>query len=289
MVYERRRSTKRTPRVYLINVGCDYRAPFTTSLMPQLAGARIPIQIDIGFGDAVYPEPELASFPVLLPMEAPVIRAYPREASIAEKFHTMVVLDIRNSRMKDFYDIWFMANTWSFNMYYDSLHRLNGGGDTSVCRRLNYDNSVTPPAGVTVANTKTRLIEVSTDNCGSTKFTDEWFSYSARGELGDVYEFTPHSGSTPYHTTATYWPTGAPKSLGGIPSVPTIFYGASTGAGLDGEGRVTEVSASSGTNPVTNVTYSTSSTTNPLGALTGVTFGSADNDSFTYDPNTGRM
>jgi hypothetical protein len=116
MVYERRRSTKRTPRVYLINVGCDYRAPFTTSLMPQLAGARIPIQIDIGFGDAVYPEPELASFPVLLPMEAPVIRAYPREASIAEKFHTMVVLDIRNSRMKDFYDIWFMANTWSFNM-----------------------------------------------------------------------------------------------------------------------------------------------------------------------------
>jgi hypothetical protein len=62
------------------------------------------------------PEPELASFPVLLPMEAPVIRAYPREASIAEKFHAMVVLDIRNSRMKDFYDIWFMANTWTFDM-----------------------------------------------------------------------------------------------------------------------------------------------------------------------------
>jgi predicted nucleotidyltransferase component of viral defense system len=82
----------------------------------DLAGARIPMQIDIGFGDAVYPEPELASFPVLLPMEAPVIRAYPREASIAEKFHAMVVLDIRNSRMKDFYDIWFMANTWSFDM-----------------------------------------------------------------------------------------------------------------------------------------------------------------------------
>ena len=74
------------------------------------------MQIDIGFGDAIYPEPELASFPVLLPMEAPVIRAYPREASIAEKFHAMVVLDIRNSRMKDFYDIWFMANTWTFDM-----------------------------------------------------------------------------------------------------------------------------------------------------------------------------
>jgi predicted nucleotidyltransferase component of viral defense system len=85
-------------------------------LLAELAGARIPMQIDIGFGDAVYPEPELASFPVLLPMEAPLIRAYPRESSIAEKFHTMVVLDIRNSRMKDFYDVWFMASTWTFEM-----------------------------------------------------------------------------------------------------------------------------------------------------------------------------
>jgi predicted nucleotidyltransferase component of viral defense system len=85
-------------------------------LQAELAGARIPMQVDIGFGDAVYPEPELASFPVLLPMEAPIIRAYPREATIAEKFHAMVLLDIRNSRMKDFYDIWYMANTWEFQM-----------------------------------------------------------------------------------------------------------------------------------------------------------------------------
>lgn len=80
----------------------------------QLAGAKIPMQVDIGFGDAVYPEPSFAEFPVLLAMSAPVIRAYPREASIAEKLHAMVDLDIRNSRMKDFYDIWFMANTWDF-------------------------------------------------------------------------------------------------------------------------------------------------------------------------------
>jgi predicted nucleotidyltransferase component of viral defense system len=85
-------------------------------LLAELAGARIPMQIDIGFGDAVYPEPKLASFPVLLPMEAPLIRAYPRESAIAEKFHAMVVLDIRNSRMKDFYDVWLMASTWTFEM-----------------------------------------------------------------------------------------------------------------------------------------------------------------------------
>jgi len=75
----------------------------------HLAGARIPMQVDIGFGDAVYPEPELATFPVLVPMSAPQIRAYPRESAIAEKLHAMVELDIRNSRMKDFYDIWYMA------------------------------------------------------------------------------------------------------------------------------------------------------------------------------------
>jgi predicted nucleotidyltransferase component of viral defense system len=82
----------------------------------QLSGAQIPLQVDIGFGDAVYPEPELETFPVLLSMAAPIIRAYPREASIAEKLHAMVQLDIRNSRMKDFYDIWFMANTWTFRL-----------------------------------------------------------------------------------------------------------------------------------------------------------------------------
>ena len=47
---------------------------------------------------------------------APRIRAYPREATIAEKFNAMVVLDIRNSRMKGFYDIWFMATTREFDM-----------------------------------------------------------------------------------------------------------------------------------------------------------------------------
>ncbi len=52
-----------------------------------LAGARMPMQVGIGFGDAAYSVPEFESFPVLLPREPPVIRAYPREAAIAEKTH----------------------------------------------------------------------------------------------------------------------------------------------------------------------------------------------------------
>jgi RHS repeat-associated protein len=173
--------------------------------------------------------------------------------------------------------------------YYDALHRLNGGGWNTVCRRFNYDNSVTAPTGVTVANTKARLLEAETDNCSGTQITDEWFSYSARGELTDVYESTPHSSGY-YHTTVSYWPSSSLETVSGIPSVPELYYGASnnSGVGLDGEGRYTQVTAGSGSNPVTRVTYSTTASPNPLDALTGVTYGSSDSDSFGYDPNSGR-
>ena len=143
---------------------------------------------------------------------------------------------------------------------------------------------MTPPSGVTVANTKRRLLEAETDNCSGTQYTDEWFSYSPRGELTDVYESTPHSGGY-YHTNASYWPSGSLETLSGIPSVPTIYYGAG-GGGLDGEGRYTQLTASSGTSPVvSNVTYATPNSANPLGALTGVTYGSSDSDNFSKVPH----
>src|SRR4029077_16291987 len=89
---------------------------------------------------------------------------------------------------------------------------------------------------------------------------------------------------------------GALSSLSGIPvtmgvSLPIIYYGASDGTGLDGQGRITKVTASSGTSPiVNNVTYSPNTTATALpGSLTGVTFSSADSDSFSYDPKTGRQ
>jgi hypothetical protein len=79
-----------------------------------------------------------------------------------------------------------------------------------------------------------------------------------------------------------------PQALTDNFGMPTIYYGAN-GTGLDGEGRITQVTAASGTAPVTSVTYSPGTSTAPLGSLTNVTFGSTDSDSFTYDPNTGRM
>jgi Nucleotidyl transferase AbiEii toxin, Type IV TA system len=70
-----------------------------------LAGARIPITVDIGFGDAVEPGIEDIDLPVLLDMPSPHLRAYPPETVIAEKFHAMVALGRANSRMKDYYDV----------------------------------------------------------------------------------------------------------------------------------------------------------------------------------------
>lgn len=80
-----------------------------------LAGARIPITVDIGFGDAVEPGVEDIDLPVLLNMPSPHLRAYPPETVIAEKFHAMVVLGRANSRMKDYYDVWMLTNTFDLD------------------------------------------------------------------------------------------------------------------------------------------------------------------------------
>jgi len=77
-----------------------------------LAGARIPITVDIGFGDAVEPGIEDIELPVLLDMPSPHLRAYSPETVIAEKFHAMVALGRANSRMKDYYDVWMLTNAF---------------------------------------------------------------------------------------------------------------------------------------------------------------------------------
>lgn len=76
-----------------------------------LAGARIPIIIDIGFGDATEPGLQEIDLPVLLDMPAPHLLAYPPETVIAEKFEAMVKLGLANSRLKDYYDVWALLAT----------------------------------------------------------------------------------------------------------------------------------------------------------------------------------
>ncbi len=77
-------------------------------------GARIPIQVDIGFGDAVTPAPVEIDYPTMLGDPAPRLRAYPVETVVAEKFEALTTLGIANSRLKDFYDLWLIAQTFEF-------------------------------------------------------------------------------------------------------------------------------------------------------------------------------
>lgn len=73
------------------------------------------MQVDIGFGDIIYPRPEISDLPVMLEAPAPRLLCYSRESAIAEKFEAMVKLGIWNSRMKAFYDIWLLSRQFDFD------------------------------------------------------------------------------------------------------------------------------------------------------------------------------
>ncbi len=82
----------------------------------RLGMAKIPVQVDFGFGNAVTSVVDEESLPTLIgDVPPPFLRTYPRVATIAEKFETMVQLGIVNSRMKDFYDVWALSETFSFD------------------------------------------------------------------------------------------------------------------------------------------------------------------------------
>jgi predicted nucleotidyltransferase component of viral defense system len=79
-----------------------------------LETARIPMQIDIGFGDVIVPGPQEAILPTILDFPPPQLLGYSLESAIAEKFEAMVKLGELNSRMKDFYDIWLLSRQFDF-------------------------------------------------------------------------------------------------------------------------------------------------------------------------------
>jgi len=79
-----------------------------------LGRARIPIQVDVGFGDAIVPEAIEAEFPTLLDLAPPKLRVYPRETVVAEKLEAIIKLGIATSRMKDIYDLHVLANQFAF-------------------------------------------------------------------------------------------------------------------------------------------------------------------------------
>ncbi len=87
---------------------------FGSFLEGKLGSAKLAVQVDVGFGDSVIPPPLTIEFPTLLAFPAPTIRAYAKETTVAEKLHAMVSLGMANSRMKDFFDIWFLCREFEF-------------------------------------------------------------------------------------------------------------------------------------------------------------------------------
>jgi len=98
----------------------------------KLGTARVRMQIDIGFGDIIYPEATKSELPTMLDHPAPSLLCYSRESAIAEKFEAMVKLGELNSRMKDFYDIWLLSRLFDF-----------GGNSLSEAIRLTFENRET--------------------------------------------------------------------------------------------------------------------------------------------------
>lgn len=87
-----------------------------TKLEARLGNARLPVQIDVGIGDAVTPEPEWVELPQMLDLPAPRLRAYRPETSIAEKLETIASRGLINSRLKDYFDILTLSAHESFDL-----------------------------------------------------------------------------------------------------------------------------------------------------------------------------
>ncbi len=84
-------------------------------LESRLGNAKLQLQVDVGIGDAVTPEPEWVELPQLL--DAPVVRlrGYRPETTVAEKLQTIVSLGLVNSRMKDYFDVYVLSKHWTFD------------------------------------------------------------------------------------------------------------------------------------------------------------------------------
>jgi predicted nucleotidyltransferase component of viral defense system len=102
-----------TVRGASITEDADYEGVRVT-FRGSLERMRIPMQVDVGFGDVLHPSARMTEYPTTLGHAAPKLRGYSRETTIAEKFEAMVKLGLLNSRMKDFYDVWLLSRQFEF-------------------------------------------------------------------------------------------------------------------------------------------------------------------------------
>jgi predicted nucleotidyltransferase component of viral defense system len=98
-------------------IDADYQG-IRAKLTALLGRSRIPVQIDIGFSDELASKAEPAEYPNILPdLQQVHLKSYPKEAVVAEKFHAMIRYAELNSRMKDYYDLWLISETFEINSH----------------------------------------------------------------------------------------------------------------------------------------------------------------------------
>jgi Nucleotidyl transferase AbiEii toxin, Type IV TA system len=107
-------------------------------LLALMGKGKVPLQVDLASGDVVTPAPEASIFPTLLEFPAPHIRSYPIYTVVAEKFEAMVKLGITNTRMKDFYDLWFLSRRFEFDgaVLHKAIHATFARRQTAMTERL---------------------------------------------------------------------------------------------------------------------------------------------------------
>jgi hypothetical protein len=168
------------------------------ALVARLGKARIPLQVDIGFGDVVTPRAEQAVYPTLLDFPAPHIRACTRETVVAEKLQAMIALGIANSRMKDFYDLHVLARDFAFE-----------GRALSSAIQATFERRRTPvPAGVPLA--------LSDDFAADRAKTIQWNAFLRKGGLQDL---VPSLAEVVAHLRGFLLPPLSSLAAGDLPSV----------------------------------------------------------------------
>ncbi|HVY32287.1 MAG TPA: nucleotidyl transferase AbiEii/AbiGii toxin family protein [Polyangiaceae bacterium] len=134
----------------------------------KLGSAQLAVQVDVGFGDLAVPSPMTIEFPTLLPFPGPVIRAYAKETVVAEKLHAMVDLGMANTRMKDFFDLWFLCREFAFD-----------GAQLVAAIRSTFERRQTPiPAALPLALTNSFALD-------TTKGV-QWSAFLARSRVVDT-------------------------------------------------------------------------------------------------------
>ncbi len=147
------------------------------TLIGHLGSAKLRVQVDVGVGDAVTPDPYWLEYPSLLDLPRARLRAYRPETAIAEKVHAMVVLGLRNSRMRDFFDIYVLAQRQSYDGHtlYDAI-------------RATFDRRGTPiPVGIPPALTR-EFAESPDKKTQWTAFLKKNGLQTAPGDLHEIVE-----------------------------------------------------------------------------------------------------